>query len=167
MARRAPAQGGFTLLEVLVALAILGLAVVTLIELSSQSLRLVKNSGEHQQAVLLADRLLSEAQPTDEAVDAGRDGTFNWERRTTLMPFPEVLTPPGKEPPKLFAVTVAVRWGANQGIELATFQTPAADTVTIDQLSPAGTQQTTQHGTTPGTQTQSRPDRGRSRSEGK
>ena len=151
MRRRASA--GFTLLEVLVALAILGLAVVTLIELSSQSLRLVKNSGEHQQAVLLADRLLRETQPTDEAVDAGQDGNFNWERRITLTPFPEVLTPPGKEPPKLFAVTVAVRWGANQTIELATFQTPTPDAVTVDQLNQASAQQTTPQGTVPSTRT--------------
>ena len=150
---RRTASAGFTLLEVLVALAILGLAVVTLIELSSQSLRLVKSSGQRQQAVLLADQLLSETQPTDEAVDAGQDGNFNWERRITLMPFPEVLAPPGKEPPKVFAVTVAVRWGANQAIELATYQTPTPDAVTIDQLTPASTSQTTPQGTTPSTQT--------------
>jgi len=45
------------LLEVLLALAILGFAVVTLLQLSSQSLRLVKTSGDYQQAVLLADRI--------------------------------------------------------------------------------------------------------------
>ena len=171
---RRSASAGFTLLEVLVALTILGLAVVTLIELSSQSLRLVKSSGEHQQAVLLADRLLSETQPTDEAVDTGQDGSFNWERRITLMPFPEVLTPPGKEPPKLFAVTVAVRWGANQTLELATLQTPAPDAVTVDQLNQAGARQTTPQGTAPYTQatdgSASRPDgrdRGRTGSEKK
>ena len=48
---RRSAADGFTLLEVLVAMAVLGIAVVSFIELSSKSLRLVKTSGDHQQAV--------------------------------------------------------------------------------------------------------------------
>ncbi len=121
-------QGGFTLLEVLVALTILALAVVTLIQLSSQSLRLVKSSGDYQQAAQLADRIATESQPTDEAVDTGQEGLFRWERRTSLVPLPDELQPPqnipGREPIKLFAVTVAVRWGQNQVLELATLHTP-------------------------------------------
>ena len=50
-------DGGFTLLEVLVAMVILSVAVVTLIQLASQGLRLLRVSGEHQDAVMLADRL--------------------------------------------------------------------------------------------------------------
>src|SRR5262249_46488475 len=41
---------GFTLLEVLVAFAILAVAIVSLIELSAQGLRLLKVSGDHQRA---------------------------------------------------------------------------------------------------------------------
>src|SRR5262249_22730715 len=125
---RRGADSGFTLLEVLVALAILGLAVVTLIELSSQSLRLVKTSGEYQQAVTIADRIAAETQPTDEAVDTGEDGPYQWERRISLVTLPEELQPketiPGREPAKLFAVTIDVRWGRNQGLQLATLRTP-------------------------------------------
>jgi general secretion pathway protein I len=123
-------EAGFTLLEVLVALAILGLAVVTLIELSSQSLRLVKTSGDYQQAVLIADRIARETQPTDEGVETGQDGSFQWERRIALVPMPDEFQPkqsiPGLEPPKLFAVTIDVRWGQNQSIELATLHTPTS-----------------------------------------
>jgi len=129
--RRASAgQQGFTLLEIIVALAILSLAVVSLIQLSSQSLRLVKTSDDYQQAAQLADRLLADSQPTDEGVDTGDEGRFQWERRTVLVPLPEELQPaktvPGQEGPKLFAVTIAVRWGANQsqGLEMATLYTP-------------------------------------------
>ena len=124
------AQAGFTLLEVLVALAILGLAVVTLIELSSQSLRLVKTSGDYQQAVSLADRLATETQPSDETVDRGEEGSLQWERRISIVPVPEELLPketlPGREPPKLFAVTIGVRWGRDRTLELATLRTPTA-----------------------------------------
>ena len=123
-------ERGFTLLEVLVALAILGLAVVTLIELSSQSLRLVKTSADYQDAVRLADRLAGDSQPTDEGVESGEEGSFQWERRVALVPMPDELKPkevlPGQEPLKLFAVTIDVRWGRNQQIELATLRTPTS-----------------------------------------
>lgn len=123
-----PTEAGFTLLEVLVALAILGVAVVSLIQLSSQSLRLVKTSGDYQQAVLLADRIAIQAQPTDEGVDTGEEGPYQWERRVSIVAMPDELQPketiPGREPPKLFAVTIDVRWGQNQMLELATMRTP-------------------------------------------
>ena len=125
---RSRAQAGFTLLEVLVALVILGVAVVSLIELSSQSLRLIKSSGDYQQAVVLADRLATSVQPSDEAVDQGQEAGFRWERRISLVPVPDELGPketvPGREPPKLFAVTIDVRWGRDQSLELATLRTP-------------------------------------------
>jgi general secretion pathway protein I len=127
--RRSPGgQAGFTLLEVLVALTILALGVVTLIQLSSQSLRLVKVSGDYQQAAQLANRIVTQSAPTDEGVESGQEGRFQWERRTSLVPVPDELLPqqtvPDKEPPKLFSVTVAVRWGEKQSLELATLYTP-------------------------------------------
>ena len=124
------AHAGFTLLEVMVALAVLGFAVVALIELSSQSLRLVKTSGDYQRAVVLADRLATETQPGDEGVDRGEEDSLQWERRISIVPVPEELLPkqtiPGREPPKLFAVTIGVRWGRDQALELATLRTPTA-----------------------------------------
>ena len=55
MARRARAAG-FTLIEVLVALAILSLAVVASIQGFAQGLRLLRLAGDHQQAMLLRRR---------------------------------------------------------------------------------------------------------------
>ena len=128
MSLPARAQAGFTLLEVLVALAILAIGVVTVIELSSQSLRLVKTSGDYQQAVQLADRLATDTQPTDEGVEAGEQGAFQWERRVSLVALPQELEPketvPGREPAKLFAVTIDIRWGRKQELQLATLRTP-------------------------------------------
>ena len=40
-------SGGFTLLEVLIAFTILAVGVVSLIELTSQGLRLLRVSGDH------------------------------------------------------------------------------------------------------------------------
>ena len=51
------ADAGFTLLEVIVALAILSLAVVAAIQGFAQGLRLLKLAGDHQRAMLLAHRL--------------------------------------------------------------------------------------------------------------
>jgi len=121
-------EAGFTLLEVLVAMTILAVAVVSLIQLSSQSLRLVKTSGDYQQAVLLADRIATETRPSDEVVDTGQEGPYQWERRVSLVPVPDEVqlkqTIPGREPAKLFAVTIDVRWGQNQSLALATLRTP-------------------------------------------
>ena len=130
MHRTVPAQAGFTLLEVLVALAVMSLAIVTLFQLISQSLRLVKTSGDYQQAVLLANRIATETQPSEEAEESGEEGPFQWERRVSLVPLPEELQPketiPGREPAKLFAVTIDVRWGRNQVVEIATLRTPTS-----------------------------------------
>jgi hypothetical protein len=128
-------EGGFTLLEVLLAFAILSIAVVTLIELTSQGLRLLKVSGDHQQAVQIADRLARDTQidsenvPTEPVIETGEEGTFAWERRIVRLPLPEEIEPatpaPGKELPGLYTVSVAVRWGRDHVVEVATLRAPA------------------------------------------
>ena len=116
---------GFTLLEVLVALTILGLAIVTLMQLSSQGLRLIHLSEDYQQAVLVADRVARSTDVLQEGVDAGQEGRFQWERRVTLVPVPEELTPGAGPQLHLYALSVAVRWGRNRALELASLRTVA------------------------------------------
>jgi prepilin-type N-terminal cleavage/methylation domain-containing protein len=111
---------GFTLLEVLVAMVILGLAVVTLIQLASHGLRLIKASGDHQEAVRIAERLVREVTAPREGVEAGRDGIYAWERRVTPVPLPPELAPPAGRPTRLFRLSVAVRWSPATGVEIAT-----------------------------------------------
>lgn len=113
---------GFTLLEVLVALAILSVAVVTMIQLFGQGLRLLKVSGDYQQAVLLADQKAREVDTVREGVEAGREGDFEWERRATVTAVPEELTVVGLAPVRLYRVTVQVRWGG-RSVEVATLRT--------------------------------------------
>jgi general secretion pathway protein I len=113
---------GFTLLEVMVAMAIAGFAIVALLQLSSQGLRLLKLSGEHQQAVLIADRLVREVEPAGEETAAGEDGPFAWERRVTLVPVAAELAGPAGTTPVLYSITVAVRWAANRTVEIATLK---------------------------------------------
>ena len=118
-------QGGFTLLEVLVAMVILSLAVVSLIQLSSQGIRLVKLSGDHQDATRLADRIARGTEIKGEAVDGGQEGLYTWERRIALVPVPKELGPPTGPAPQLYSLLVKVRWGSGRSVDLATLRTLA------------------------------------------
>lgn len=113
---------GFTLLEVLVAMVILSVAVVTFIQLASQGLRLLRVSGEHQEAVMLADRLVRSANASRENVETGREGAFEWERRTRLLTVPPDFTQAGNEAPQLLSLSVAVKWGGGRTLEIATLR---------------------------------------------
>jgi len=123
---------GFSLLEVLVASAILGLAIVTFMQLASQGLRLLRLSDEYQQAVLLADRIIRSTDAIEQRVDVGREGAYRWERRIVLLSMPEELTPGAGPQPRLYALSVAVRWGTNRSLDLAslraTAETPGSPT---------------------------------------
>src|SRR6266571_2761381 len=66
------ADAGFTLLEVIVALAILSLAVVAAIQGFAQGLRLLKLAGDHQRAMLLADEKAREVVDPEEGREPGR-----------------------------------------------------------------------------------------------
>lgn len=115
-------HGGFTLLEVLVAMVILSVAVVTLIQLSSQGLRLLRVSGEHQDAVMLADRLARSAEVSGERVDTGHEGAFEWERRTKLVVVPVDLATTNTDAPRLLSLSVAVKWGSGRSVEVSTLR---------------------------------------------
>src|SRR5687768_18515803 len=68
---------GFTLLEVLVALAVLSFAVVVSIQAFAGGLRLLKLSGEHQDAMLVADQKAREiVAPTSGGIE--KIGRASW-----------------------------------------------------------------------------------------
>ena len=128
MSRRADA--GFTLLEVLIAVVILSVAVVTLVQLASQGLRLLRLSSDYQEAVLLADRVVRAGDASIEGVETGQEGGFTWERRTTLVAVPDDLAPVGSASPRLLALSVAVRWGTGRTVEVATMRLAPATVTT-------------------------------------
>lgn len=122
-------EAGFTLLEVLVAVVILSVAVVTLVQLASQGLRLLRLSSDYQEAVLLADRVVRGGDASTEGIETGQEGRFNWERRAKLVAVPDDLAPVGSAAPRLFAFSVIVRWGTGRNLEVATLRlAPAAPT---------------------------------------
>ena len=128
MSRRADA--GFTLLEVLVAVVILSVAVVTLVQLASQGLRLLTLSSDYQEAVLLADRVARVGDASIEGVETGQEGRFNWERSTRFVALPQDLAPVGSALPRLLALSVVVRWGTGRTLEVATLRLAPATVTT-------------------------------------
>ena len=113
----------FTLLEVLVAMTILALSVVALMQLASQGLRLLGQADDYQQAVMLADRIARAVAVGAEGVESGQEGRFQWERRVRLVPLPEAPGPAARPAPRLYALSVAVRWGRGRALEVASLRT--------------------------------------------
>jgi type II secretion system protein I len=113
---------GFTLLEVLVALAILGVAVVASIQGFAQGLRLLKLAGDHQDAMLVADQKLREVVVPTEGNEEGTETRFRWKR--TIARVPAELR--GTARPVTWAVyqiDVHVQWDERREIHLATLRT--------------------------------------------
>jgi type II secretion system protein I len=116
-------QAGFTLLEVLVALAILSLAVVASIQGFAQGLRLLKLSGDHQQAMLLADQKAREIVVPREGHEEGTEGPFLWERTTKVLEAPD-LAPNGTLPLwRVYEIDVRVNWDTRRQVEVRTLRT--------------------------------------------
>jgi general secretion pathway protein I len=116
-------QAGFTLLEVLVALAILGLAVVASIQGFAQGLRLLKLSGDNQRAMLLADQKAREVVQFEEGTQEGTEGDFRWSRTTTLLPAPELIPASGEPQWNVWQVLVRVQWDERRFLDLNTMRT--------------------------------------------
>jgi prepilin-type N-terminal cleavage/methylation domain-containing protein len=121
-------RAGFTLLEVLVALAILGLAIVVSIQGFASGLRLLKLSGEHQEAILLADLKAREVtSPTQAARDSGTEGAFTWEREIKQVVTPDLEVDGRTARWRQWEVDVRVRWGEHRQVSIATLRTVAGD----------------------------------------
>jgi general secretion pathway protein I len=113
--KRAQKTPGFTLIEVVVAMAILSIGLVVIIELFGGGLRLGKVSEEYTKAAGYARIKLEEvtlAKTLVEGVEEGDfDGAYHW-----LVEVKRVdLLPPGKEttyrpPVALFRVRIDVLW---------------------------------------------------------
>jgi general secretion pathway protein I len=114
---------GFTLLEVLVALAILCLAVVASIQGFAQGLRLLKLAGDHQQAMLLADEKAREMVAPVPGREEGTDGAFSWAREVKAVEAPELTSVTGANPWHVYQIAVRVRWGESRQVELTTLRT--------------------------------------------
>jgi general secretion pathway protein I len=119
-------DGGFTLIEVLVALVVLATTVVAVLQLFGGGLRLARAAGDHSDAALVASARLAELEPgplTEGATD-GADGPYRWTRRVTLEPdlLPVENDTPDAGRIRLARVSVEVRWGQGRRFELVTLR---------------------------------------------
>jgi general secretion pathway protein I len=106
---------GFTLIEVLVAMAILGIGLTVIIELFSGGLRLARTSMEYTKAVTYARMKLEEIggkNRIEEGIEEGEfEGTFRWQvetKRVDLVPGDH--GPDFRPPTELFQVKINVLW---------------------------------------------------------
>jgi general secretion pathway protein I len=106
---------GFTLMEVVVAMAILGVALTVIIELFSGGLRMARTSAEYTKAINYARMKMEEIavkQTIEEGTQEGEfDHTFRWQvetKKVDVLPIEKGIdfTPPTE----LFQVKVNVLW---------------------------------------------------------
>ena len=120
--RAAAPETGFTLIEVLVALAILSLAVVASIQGFAQGLRLLKLAGDHQHAMLLADQKMREVVDPKEGREQGTEGLLSWERTTRLLETPDLKPADGSDRGRVYEIDVRVAWEEKRQIEIRTLR---------------------------------------------
>lgn len=111
-------ERGYTLIEVLVAFAVLALALTVLLGTLSGATRQVRWSADAGRAALHAQSLLAQV-GVGEALQPGRrdgefdDGRYRW--TLDVAPFADPLLPPpaGTDPfaPQLMQLRLAVEWG--------------------------------------------------------
>ncbi|KPK92719.1 MAG: hypothetical protein AMJ94_04540 [Deltaproteobacteria bacterium SM23_61] len=106
---------GFTLLEVLVAMAILGIGLIVIIELFGGGLRLGRTSEEYTRAVGYARMKLEEISLAKSLEEGIEEGEFDREYRWQVEVKKVDLLPPGREtsyqpPVALYWVRIEVLW---------------------------------------------------------
>ena len=115
-------DNGFTLLEVMIALAIVGIALVTLIGLETRTIQLAERQQRVTQATLLAQEKMTEIETGGQTISGvgEREGLFD-------SPFELYRWTIDLEPtplPAIEMVTVTVAWGdvkRNEQVDLASF----------------------------------------------
>jgi general secretion pathway protein I len=102
--RRSDASG-FTLVEVIVAIAIIGISLVMIMQLFSGGLRASRTSCDYTRAVVHAKDKMEELAFYPVAASGEFDDGFNWE--TEVEPYAE----PEESSFKLLKLKVTIQWG--------------------------------------------------------
>lgn len=134
---RSRLQRGYSLIEVIVAFALLALALTLLLGTLSGAARQVRWSGDAGRAALHAQSLLDQV-GVGEAIEPGQsggqfdEGRYRW--TLSIEPWTDPALPPAAaiDPaaPRLFEVALSVQWGdgrPGQQLQLRTLRLAAAD----------------------------------------
>lgn len=120
-------QAGLSLLELLVAFAIMAIALGMLYRAAGASVRDVGETESYQRAVFLAQSLLAarDAIPPEGISEAGRSAGFDWAMRS--QPYANAAASPDRPAavPLLHAVEMSVAWterGMQRRIQLQTLR---------------------------------------------
>jgi general secretion pathway protein I len=112
---RAWRQGGFSLLEILVAFAILSLSLGVLLRIFGGAGRIAGTADEYSRAIVVAESLLAAAgvetplQPGETSGDIGE--AYRWTMRVNPYPLDETLLGPQQMGFKPYWVELSVEWG--------------------------------------------------------
>ena len=125
---RREARGGFTLIEVVVAVAILSVALTVVIELFAGGLRLARVSEEYTTAVNYGRIKMEEiavSPKMEEGSEEGKfDETFHWQvgvKKVDVLPIEK--RPEFKVPVELFQIQVKVIWKSGSRERSASVET--------------------------------------------
>jgi general secretion pathway protein I len=112
-------RNGFTLLEIVVALAILGIGLILIIELFSGGLRLGRTSEEYTRAVGYTRMKMEELQVAKSLEEGMQEGVFDRDFRWQVEVKKVDLLPPEREiqykpPVELFHLRIDVLWNSGK-----------------------------------------------------
>jgi general secretion pathway protein I len=109
-------ERGLSLLELLVAMAILALSLTLLYQVDAGAVRSAGESIQQQQATLLAQSLLDarDAVPAAGWDEEGEDAGLSWSVHSAALPLPPGVN---ENTPRLHAVDIRVRWPSRNGVK--------------------------------------------------
>ncbi|SEG04951.1 type IV pilus modification PilV family protein [Marinobacterium lutimaris] len=120
-------QGGFTLLEVLVAFVIMAALLGVMLRLNSQALDTTQRAATRQQALMLAQSQLDRVLASPHlrlGLENGRfdDERFEWQLRVSRYEFPEQSQVRGDISIQPYEIELSVYWGQKQSLTLNTLR---------------------------------------------
>ncbi|MBL0732372.1 MAG: type II secretion system protein [Desulfosarcina sp.] len=125
--RKFRSTAGFTLIEILVALVILSIALVTIMQLFSGGLKASRIAGDYTQAIFLArekmEELLLEEETSAEATGGEFNNNYKW--RAEITPFSLDVDDYEKVPVEVYEISVSVsrKDGTGKQVSLQTLKT--------------------------------------------